>query len=276
MMTEAKTAEVAVMDAEAARRFLNERPAGSFTLLDVRQPWEYEERHLPGATLVPLGELPGRVQELDPAKPVLAYCAAGGRSRAAAQLLSSLGFREVYNLAGGIHAYDGRTATGPEGLHLELLRGDESPAEALTLAYGMERALQAFYEAVAQAAQDAELASFCRQMVQVEAAHQERLRRRYEELTPKADPASLATAGAEVMEGGFRLSDFLARNAPYLTTLAAALELALTVETQALDLYLRLAQKSQEEATRQVLYEIAEEEKAHLAALSRLWEQKRG
>lgn len=76
------------------------------------------------------------------------------------------------------------------------------------------------------------------------------------------------------MEGGFRLSEFLSRNAPYLTTLAAALELALTVETQALDLYLRLARKCREDATRQVFFEIADEEKAHLAALSRLWEQK--
>lgn len=177
-MSEEKTAAVAMLEAEAARRFLSERPAGSYTLVDVRQPWEYEERHLPGATLVPLGELPGRVQELDPDKPVLAYCAAGGRSRAAAQLLSSLGFRKVHNLAGGIRAYDGQTAAGPMELNLELLRGDESPAEALILAHGMERALQTFYEAVVQAAQDPELSSFCRQMVQVEGAHRERLRRR--------------------------------------------------------------------------------------------------
>ncbi len=276
MMTEEKSAEVAVLEAEAARRLMDERPVGSYTLVDVRQPWEYEERHLPGATLIPLGELPGRVEELDREKPVLAYCATGGRSRAAAQLLSGLGFREVYNLAGGIRAYEGRTAEGPEELHLELLRGDEGPAEALTLAYGMEQALQAFYEAVAQAAREAELAAFCRQMIQVEAAHQERLRRRYAEITPGADPAPLAPGGSEVMEGGFQLSDFLARNAPFLTTLAAALELALTVETQALDLYLRLARKSREEATRRIFLEIAEEEKAHLAAISRLWEQSRG
>jgi len=241
-MTQENASEVAVLRAEEARRFLAEHPEGSYTLLDVRQPWEYEERHLPGAILIPLGELPGRVQELGPEKPLLTYCAAGGRSRAAAQLLNSLGFRQIYNLAGGIQAYDGRTTQGPVELNLELVRGEESPAEALTLAYGMEGALQAFYEAVAREARDPELAAFCRRMVQVEQAHRDRIAARYGEL-PGADGAGLRAAATDLLEGGFRLPEFLAQNAPYLQNLPAALELALMVETQALDLYVRLGRK---------------------------------
>jgi len=273
-MTRENASEVAVLRAEEARRFLAEHPEGSYTLLDVRQPWEYEERHLPGATLIPLADLPHRLGELDPDKPVLAYCAAGGRSRVAAQLLRGQGFREVYNLAGGLMAYDGLTASGPVELHLELIRGDESPAEALTFAYGLERALQAFYEAVAREARDPELAAFCRRMVQVEQAHRDRIAARYGEL-PGADGAALRAAATDLLEGGFRLPEFLAQNAPYLQNLPAALELALMVETQALDLYVRLGRKCQEAATRQVFLLLAEEEKAHLAALSRLWEERR-
>lgn len=55
------------------RRFFEGHPAGSYTLLDVRQPQEYEERHLPGARLIPLPELNGRLDELDRDKPVVAY-----------------------------------------------------------------------------------------------------------------------------------------------------------------------------------------------------------
>lgn len=64
---------VKTMDPEEARGWLEETPAGSYTLLDVREPQEYEEGHLPGARLIPLSELPDRLSELDPEKPVLAY-----------------------------------------------------------------------------------------------------------------------------------------------------------------------------------------------------------
>src|SRR4030042_5027427 len=95
-------APVESMDADAARKYLASHPEGTFTLLDVRQPGEYEKEHLPGARLIPLPELPSRLKELDPGKPVIAYCAVGGRSRAAAQLLAGQGFKGVVNLQGGI------------------------------------------------------------------------------------------------------------------------------------------------------------------------------
>ena len=78
------------IDSEKAKKFLAEHPEGSYTLLDVRQPAEYEEEHLPGAKLIPLGQLGDSVGEIDKEKPVIAYCAIGGRSRVAAQLLKRL------------------------------------------------------------------------------------------------------------------------------------------------------------------------------------------
>jgi rhodanese-related sulfurtransferase len=65
--------QVKTMDAEASRRWLSERSGGSYTLLDVRAPEEYEEGHIPGAVLIPLSELPDRLSEIDPQKPVLTY-----------------------------------------------------------------------------------------------------------------------------------------------------------------------------------------------------------
>ncbi len=65
---------VRTLDPEQAREWMAARAEGSYTLLDVRQPREYEEAgHLPGALLIPLPELPDRLGELDPALPVLAY-----------------------------------------------------------------------------------------------------------------------------------------------------------------------------------------------------------
>ena len=61
------------MDADEARSFMESRPEGSYTLLDVRQPKEYEREHLPGTLLVPLGELADQIDRLDPVKPTIVY-----------------------------------------------------------------------------------------------------------------------------------------------------------------------------------------------------------
>ena len=79
--------------------------AASVQILDVREPWEYELARLPGAQLIPMGELPGRVGELDPTKPLAAYCHHGVRSHFALRLLSKAGFTELAHLSGGIEAY---------------------------------------------------------------------------------------------------------------------------------------------------------------------------
>ena len=64
---------VETMTAEEVRKFIQGRDPREYNLIDVRQPGEYEQRHIPGARLIPLGELPNRVTELDPGKPTIAY-----------------------------------------------------------------------------------------------------------------------------------------------------------------------------------------------------------
>jgi sulfur-carrier protein adenylyltransferase/sulfurtransferase len=61
------------MEAQEARRWMEGQPPESFTLLDVRQPEEYDGGHLPGAALIPLPQLEQRLGEIDPEKPVLVY-----------------------------------------------------------------------------------------------------------------------------------------------------------------------------------------------------------
>jgi rhodanese-related sulfurtransferase len=76
-------------------------------LLDVRETSEYDGGHLPNALHIPLSQLGSRGQELarHTARPVVAYCASGNRSRMAAGRLAKLGFKEIYNLAGGFRAW---------------------------------------------------------------------------------------------------------------------------------------------------------------------------
>jgi molybdopterin/thiamine biosynthesis adenylyltransferase/rhodanese-related sulfurtransferase len=76
-----------------------------FVLLDVREPSEYEVARLPGSVLIPLGELPARAQELDPAAETIIHCKSGGRSAKALQFLLDSGFSNVCHVQGGINAW---------------------------------------------------------------------------------------------------------------------------------------------------------------------------
>jgi rhodanese-related sulfurtransferase len=69
-------------------------------VIDVREPHEYEEGHVPGAILIPLGEVPDRVAEVPADRTVYVVCAVGGRSMRAAEHLAAQG-RDVVNVAGG-------------------------------------------------------------------------------------------------------------------------------------------------------------------------------
>jgi adenylyltransferase/sulfurtransferase len=71
-------------------------------VLDVREPNEYQINRIPGSTLIPLGELPRRYQELDRDREIVAQCKMGGRSGKAVDFLRSVGFTKVKNLRGGI------------------------------------------------------------------------------------------------------------------------------------------------------------------------------
>ncbi|MFM8982350.1 MAG: ThiF family adenylyltransferase, partial [Spartobacteria bacterium] len=79
-----------------------------FILVDVREPFEWDIARIPGAILIPLGELPSRLSELDPADDLVIQCKSGGRSANAVQFLQAHGFSKVSNLAGGIHAWSDR------------------------------------------------------------------------------------------------------------------------------------------------------------------------
>jgi len=74
------------------------------TIIDVRNPDEYETAHVPGAALIPLPEVPERIGEIPTDGPVYVICAVGGRSRKACELLAAQG-HDATNIAGGTNAW---------------------------------------------------------------------------------------------------------------------------------------------------------------------------
>jgi len=198
----------------------------------------------------------------------------GGRSRAAAQFLAGQGFEEVYNLKGGIAAWQGLKAFGPAEMGMMPLKGNETPQEVIVLAYGMEQGLADFYARVLGMTQDSAVQKIIGNLVQIEEKHKDRLFALYQALEPTTQERTLFEERivSGVMEGGFTGEEFLEKNKPLLDTVENLLSLAMMLEAQALDLYTRYAQKVEDVQSRSVLHDIAEEEKGHLATLGALVE----
>ena len=74
-------------------------------LLDVREHWEFALCALPGSVHVPMREIPARLGELDPSRPIVCICHHGRRSMQVAMFLEHRGYESVFNLSGGIDAW---------------------------------------------------------------------------------------------------------------------------------------------------------------------------
>src|ERR1700757_3819786 len=98
-----KEREVPTITASELREKLDRRE--KFVLVDVREPFEYDICNISGSKLIPLGELPARLSELDSADDIVLHCKVGGRSARALKILQEAGFRKLSNLRGGITAW---------------------------------------------------------------------------------------------------------------------------------------------------------------------------
>jgi len=106
--TETLAPEISVAQA------LEKREAGAF-ILDVRQPEEWAQVHIPGATLIPLDQLQNRVNEVPKDQEVVVICRSGNRSATGRDILKEAGFTQVTSMAGGMNDWSNKgypTASG--------------------------------------------------------------------------------------------------------------------------------------------------------------------
>jgi sulfur-carrier protein adenylyltransferase/sulfurtransferase len=266
------------IDATQAKAYIADKQADEVTILDVRQPGEYQSGHIPGAVLAPLPELTDYMARIDTDKPILVYCASGGRSRMAAQLLSGQGFDNIINVAGGFNAWNGEAAFLGEEKGLALFDGVTSVENALAVAYSLEAGLKDFYESMATKVDSDPVRQLFHQLSQIEVKHQARILSQYNEVTGSALTPENFEAGqvSQVLEGGLTTEEYANLLMPSYDTAADIIELAMSIEAQALDLYLRASAKAADENVKIALIQIADEEKNHLARLGRLMEETLG
>jgi sulfur-carrier protein adenylyltransferase/sulfurtransferase len=186
--------------------------------------------------------------------------------------LTGRGFKQVYNLKGGIAAWQGHAAAGPSEMGMVLLEGNETPREVICLAYGLEERLRKFYSTSSKLAIDPEVVGILTKLAEIEAKHKQRLFDLYLTIdpTPLNVEAFDSRITSELMEGGFDPDKLLEQSMPAFKTAAGVLDFAMTLEAQAMDLYMRYAEKSDDPEVKNVFYKMANEEKAHLKSLGDL------
>ena len=269
---------VEVKSAEEVRGLIKNKKSEDYNIVDVRQPKEYERGHIPGAILIPLNVIRERIDELDKNKPTITYCGSGVRSRAAAATLRDRGFQEIYSMTGGIGAWEGIKASGvPESgmAHFTSASGTE---ELIALAWILEDGLEKFYTAVPGIIKDADAQKLFKNLINAEVQHKNTLFNLYRDVTGKEPPDDFPISivptdtPGDIMEGGMRVSEAL----EYIKDkkVAAVLELAVSLEANAYDLYMKMKRHVEDDKSKHVFEVLSGEEKSHLQRLTVMLEQK--
>jgi len=245
-----------------AREHIQNHELDSYNLVDVRQPEEYAEGHIPGATSIPLGELPRRAESLDPEKLTLVYCRSGGRAANGVMLLIRAGFADVHSI-GGFMEWRGLAATGAPEAAMAVFDPAHEPAEYVAIAWGMEEGARRFYLELGEHLP--ELGEALATLAAGEEIHRDRLAGLYREELGRDD--ELSGAG-EVMEGGIDRQTALdwARSRP----LADVLEFLVTMEANAHDRYVVVGRAIGGRIER-IFVELAEAERHHIDQLMEMF-----
>ena len=246
----------------------------NYLLVDVRQPVEYAEGHIPGAQLIPLPEIENRLGELDADKNLILYCRTGGRSSVAAALIKDAGPRQglLYNLVGGIAGWEGKELKDIP--HLELFPRDMPLAQTLYRAMNMEKGAWLFYNDLAQEYKDSELGDMLKDLGGKEEAHARSIftywKKHGKKQTLESFEEIFEHLDGRIMEGGKPISAWMARlGKDPDDRVLRLLELACEIEYYAYDLYRGLAKRDRDAEAAETYLLLAEQEKAHVRVISK-------
>jgi len=263
--------EIRGLTADVIKTMLDKDNKGEYLLVDVRQPEEYKAGHIPGATLIPLGELETRQGELDRSKKIITYCRSGHRSMAAAIALCGLGFEGVQHLDGGILNWPYKTVTEIPERRPDLIAEAADVKDILVLAMKLEKGSRSFYLAAIDKAWPSQLKDTFQMLAGAEYGHMQRLYERSIGLLGEEALLPLDRLEQELkvehMEGGIEVSSALARIDDSFTDQMEALEIAVEREYMSYDFYKRTSALVKNAEAKALLHELALEERRHARKL---------
>ncbi len=254
------------ISSDELKNYLNSRKENEYLLIDVREPKEYAVSHIPGALLIPLKDVEAKIVSLDAAKEVIFYCRSGRRSRIAAELVNGMGaaFSKIFNLAGGILAWQGKSLSGfPHFMTIDIFRG---PEQVLMDAIGFEKAAERFYETVASVFPQSLISDMASRLARFEIGHAKVIYGllKYLNTAVPAFETLYEAASDSFLEGGMMLNEAMDRlKAMEGEPILNLGEVAIEIEWMAYELYKNYAAITKEAEMARVFMQLAEQEKGH-------------
>lgn len=186
-------------------------------------------------------------------------------------MLARNGFSNVFSMDGGIRAWTGLTAEGPPEAGVAYFAAGTGAAEMASLAWALEAATRHFYTKLSETDPDDSASRLFQSLVQAEEHHMEMLARLYGRFSTEPINRMQKQQGSEILEGGMELQAALEwARGKHVTEI---LELALGLESNAYDRYLKMLDTTDDESSREVFRGIAREEKGHLKRLADLMDE---
>ncbi|MGD8521236.1 MAG: rhodanese-like domain-containing protein [Desulfobacterales bacterium] len=259
------------LSADQLRNYIETQEEKDYLLVDVRQPEEYTQAHIPGSKLIPLGELESRLVDLPSDLNVVFYCRSGARSQAASLMVvgSGIPLKRIYNLSGGIMAWNGATlADFPK---VKVFEDIENYVELLLKSMDLEKGALRFYAHVVEKFADQPFAQMIAPLVKAEKIHAQSIYGFWEKISESPPPFEelFENLNGDILEGGEKLETIINRFETIEENPCLGLiELALNVEYAAYDLYRTMADQTEDERTRRVFLSVAQVEKSHMQMLA--------
>ncbi len=251
----------------------NER---EYVLVDVRQPAEYQDEHIPGAFLLPLPALQTNLSELDSERDLIFYCRSGKRSMAAATLAleDNVTGKRIYNLVGGIMSWQGKTLAGfPKARVFSKTAGF---SEMLYTAMEMEKGAARFYDLAYRRYPEATFAHVFGTLSKAETAHARTIYKHW--AARQENPISFEQLfdglKENILESGDTLDQAIKRlDSPGEDICLNLIELALDIESAAFDLYRTMSDRTEDQSFQEIALAIAQAEKSHMQTLIKALEK---
>ena len=257
--------------ADQLREYIQRHHENEYLLVDVRQPAEYRQDHIPGALLMPLPELESRLYDLPADRDIVFYCRSGSRSMMAAILVSEgeVTSEKIYNLGGGINAWDGVTLQ--DFPKVQVFEHAGSLTELLKTAMDLEKGAERYYSHLQRKYAGHGFAPLFERLAKAERAHASAIFQFWKKNQTSSPVFAefYQQLPGRILEGGQHLEDILEQieniqDNPCLNLI----ELSLRIEYAAFDLYRYLAHRAESETARHALVSIAQAEKNHMRFLA--------
>jgi rhodanese-related sulfurtransferase/rubrerythrin len=261
---------VANMTVDQLRQFISSHAEEDYVLVDVREPEEYGEEHIPGAQLVPLMDLLTGSATPKPARHVIFYCRSGARSMRGAQAFSSGAPDRVYNLSGGIMAWRGETLK--DFPNVKVFEDTEDLQDLLLRAMDLEKGAELLYGALLDPFKGTPQEALIQRLEDAEEGHARAIYGMLQKVSEEPPaPFEELYGGMRglMLESGEPLVKFTAWLASGTADRASVLELALDLELKAYDLYRNLAAKTDDPELKAAFLEIAATEQRHARTVTR-------